>query len=52
MADGLRGVEWIEQNRLRYPLRSRQWLAQRDGWRTLRASDLSTATIHAKLGRI
>ena len=32
--------EWIEEAKLRYPLRSRQWMRQEPGWAALRAGPL------------
>ena len=51
--DGIGGdlSEWIAQNKLRHPLRARQWMKEQKGWRDLRAGDLAPEAIHRALNR-
>lgn len=43
--------EWIAQNRLRHPLRARQWMKEEKSWRALRDGDLAPDAIHRALNR-
>lgn len=43
--------EWIAQNRLRYPLRARQWMKEAKGWRALREGDLEPHAIYSAMNR-
>jgi hypothetical protein len=38
--------EWLEETRLRHPLRSRQWVKEYESWRVLRAGALDPAAIN------
>lgn len=42
---------WLAENRLRYPLRARQWTASAETWGPVRRGPLSDAEIHAALKR-
>ncbi len=42
-------AEWIEGNKLRYPLRARQWIKARSTWEPLRQGPLSPSTLHRSL---
>jgi hypothetical protein len=38
--------EWLEETRLRHPLRARQWVKEYESWRALRAGGLDPAAIN------
>jgi hypothetical protein len=40
---------WIEENKMRYPFRARQWMKEIDGWRRLRSGPLDPANIQRGL---
>lgn len=42
-------TEWIEDNKLRHPLRSRQWLKEYDRWQALRRGALDPEAINRAL---
>lgn len=49
--DGLgeQGQTWVEENRLRYPLRARQWLKERERWGELKRGPLDPTRVLAAL---
>ncbi len=43
---------WVQQNRLRHPLRAKQWARAAEGWHELRAGPLSDDQIRRRLDEI